>query len=114
MRAMILHHPDDRNTWRIETQYYLGEDLLIAPILQPLDEMENHMVYFPQGRWYDFWTKGELKSPGQWFSLGKAPLGSMPIWVREGARIALAAARTRTFNHVGEIEKIEHYGSTGG
>ena len=113
VRAMVLEYPEDPTTWRIDTQYHFGDDLLIAPILQPLDELNMHTVYLPAGTWFDFWTKEKLHSRGQWLFIDPAPLESMPIWVRSGAKIPFTTERLRTSNEVGKVEMIEHYGTDG-
>ena len=110
VRAMILECPQDRNVWYIETQYFFGSDLLVAPILRPLEDSLKHHIYFPVGTWYDFWTKERIESRGEWVEVDAAPLELMPIWVREGAMILWAEKRLRTFNKAGKIERVDIYG----
>jgi alpha-glucosidase (family GH31 glycosyl hydrolase) len=111
---MILEYPEDRNVWPIETQYFFGDELLVAPILQPLEDTTKQNVYFPAGMWYDFWTKSKITSRGEWIEMDAAPLDKMPIWVKSGAMIPWAEERVRTFNKVGKIEKLELYGKRDG
>ncbi|MDX1540312.1 MAG: glycoside hydrolase family 31 protein, partial [Geminicoccaceae bacterium] len=48
MRAMPLAFPDRPESWRFETQYMLGADLLVAPIVRAGGEV---VVYLPPGDW---------------------------------------------------------------
>jgi len=110
VRAMVLEYPNDPTTWHLETQYFLGHDLLLAPTLQPLEELAKQPVYLPAGTWYDFWTKDKVVSHGSWFFWEPATVDSMLMWVRAGARIPLARKRRRTWNHVGEVESVQEFG----
>ena len=47
-RAMALACPGDRVARSFENQFFCGDDLLVAPCLQPGGEVE---VYLPAGRW---------------------------------------------------------------
>ena len=116
LRHMILEHPTDRNTWHIETQYYFGSDLLVAPILKPADDATTRSVYLPAGLWFDFWTKEKILARGEWIELEETSIGldRMPIFVKSGAMICWAHDRLRTFNKVGKIEKIQVYGAREG
>lgn len=112
VRAMVLEYPDDPATWYVESQYFLGHELLLAPTLQPLRELEKQAVYLPKGTWFDFWTNEKIESNGSWVFLEPAALDSMLIWVRSGARIPFARERRRTFNRAGDVERIHEYGDS--
>ncbi len=79
MRHMLLHRPDDEVAQEIEDQYFLGEDLLVAPVL---DRTERRDVYLPKGRWQDVfdgtWHHGPVQIAGY-----PAPLERVPVFVRE-------------------------------
>jgi alpha-D-xyloside xylohydrolase len=77
MRPMILEFPDDPNTYTLDLQYMFGSDLLIAPIY---NSMGKRSVYFPAGRWVDFWTLEVIEGPqARWI---EAPLEVLPLYVR--------------------------------
>lgn len=111
---MVLEHPNDRNVRHIETQYFYGSDFLIAPILQPMEDADQQDVYLPRGTWFNFWTKERIVSRGEWVVNCTVGLNTVPIWVRNGATVAWAKDRLRTFNSVGPIEKVEVYGGLDG
>ncbi|KAJ5816218.1 glycoside hydrolase family 31 protein [Penicillium robsamsonii] len=113
VRSLILEYPEDRNVWGIESQYFFGSDMLIAPTIQPLDEAEEHMIYLPAGIWFGFWDKKKIVSHGEWIGFDMAPLSRNHI-IKDGAMLCWAPARKRTYNEVGIIEKVEIYGQRSG
>jgi alpha-glucosidase len=47
--------PPSNGFGNLDTEFLLGASLLVAP--QPFGEtLDNYVVSFPQGQWYDFWT----------------------------------------------------------
>ena len=116
VRHMVLEWPEDRNTWHLDTQCMLGESIMVVPVVRPLSEMDDTMdVYFPKGKWYDFWSKKLLlESNGQWAQVPTPAAATMSLWVRGGAAICYAeSGRMRTHNKVGEVIKIECFGGEG-
>jgi alpha-D-xyloside xylohydrolase len=47
-RPMVLACPQDRVAWGFEDQFFFGDDILVAPCLNPQGRVS---VYLPQGRW---------------------------------------------------------------
>jgi alpha-D-xyloside xylohydrolase len=80
MRALALMHQDDATAREAATEYYLGPDLLVAPVLAPVTQ---RAVYLPEGGWIDYWT-GKRLAGGQTLAVD-APLDRIPVFVREGA-----------------------------
>lgn len=110
VRAMVFEFPEDRNVWNLETQYMFGSDIMVAPTLQPLEDSAKQNIYMPSGTWYGFWDKKKLINTGRWIEIAAAPLDRMHIWVREGAVLPWTGDRTRTFNEVGDVVRLEVYG----
>jgi alpha-D-xyloside xylohydrolase len=83
LRAMVLEFPDDPNTFTMDLQYMLGAELLVAPIY---NSEGRRAVYFPAGRWVDFWTHEVIEGPQtRW--LVDTPLEIIPLYVRANALI---------------------------
>ncbi|WP_437571068.1 TIM-barrel domain-containing protein [Sorangium sp. So ce542] len=92
-RAMFLNFPDDVEVYdHLDDQFFLGDFLLIAPIV---DEGDTRTIYLPRGAdWYPFPEEGALgaKVAGG-TNIGvtsgttpyHAPLGVVPIYVQAGA-----------------------------
>ena len=85
MRPMFFYHPNDQKAWNIDDEYYLGKDLLIAPILT---KGISRTVYLPDGNWVDFWTHEEFKGNEEIMITKK--LNRIPVFVRKNAILPLA------------------------
>jgi alpha-glucosidase (family GH31 glycosyl hydrolase) len=97
MRHHALTHPDDRALTSLEDQYFLGPDLLVAPVLEP--GARKRTVRLPAGDWVDLWRSVEVAEDGTMQSrrtkllkggrqhVLPAPLKEIPILVRAGARV---------------------------
>lgn len=82
MRALLLHHSDDRQCWHIDDQFYCGESLMIAPILNSEGVRD---VYLPPGEWVDVWS-GKIFTGPQWLKNVSMPLERIPLYaVRDSA-----------------------------
>jgi alpha-D-xyloside xylohydrolase len=92
MRPMPLAFPGDRGAAHVDTQYLLGADLLVAPVLRPGGVVE---VYLPAGRWTN-WFTGEVVDAGHglWRTEVHDVL-SLPLYVREGAVVPVGGRDDR-------------------
>jgi alpha-glucosidase len=93
-RPLLLNYQDDPNTYNIDDEFMVGDDLLVAPITKP--DVTQRLVYLPAGSWYDYWTN--KKYSGGTMITVDAPLEAVPIFVRAGAMIPTTLPR----NYVGE------------
>jgi alpha-glucosidase len=82
-RPLLLNYQSDSNTYNLDDEFMVGDDLLVAPILQP--NQTSRMVYLPEGVWYDFWT-GKKHTGGSMIR-ADAPLEVVPMFVRGGSII---------------------------
>ena len=64
VRAMVLEYPDDPVALDKTTQYQFmsGESFLVAPVYKPA--MERDSIYFPAGKWIDYWSGDSLRRTG--------------------------------------------------
>lgn len=84
-RPLLLNYQDDPNTYNLDDEFMVGDDLLVAPIVKP--DITSRLVYFPKGIWYDFWTN--KKYTGGTMIRVDAPLETVPMFVRGGAIIPM-------------------------
>lgn len=49
MRPMFFHHPDDEVCYTLDSQYYFGDDIIFAPIVNK--GQTEKKVYIPDGEW---------------------------------------------------------------
>lgn len=80
-RAMWLIEPDDALAAAQDQQWLLGEDLLVAPVVE--QNAVERDVYFPRGCWQHGETGMQFTGPGS--QVVNAPLTSLPWFHRCGA-----------------------------
>ncbi len=85
MRPLLLEFPDDKTTYRIDTQFMVGENILVSPVMEA--GSTSRWMYLPNGDWFDFWTR-EKFAGGKWID-AKAPIDQLPIFIRAGAVIPM-------------------------
>jgi len=102
LRALLFQHPEDPTVWNIDDQYYLGEHILVAPVL---NEDGVRDIYLPEGEWIDAFSGEELQG-GRWLLKQKIPLEKMPVYIRKGAEIALYHERVSSTNEM-DMTKVK-------
>ena len=85
VRALLFHHPDDRQVWHIDDEYYFGSEFLVAPVMNSEGKRD---IYLPEGLWVNFFT-GERLEGGRWYYNVEVPLDQMPVFVRPGSLIKM-------------------------
>ena len=75
IRALVSDYSDDCETYQIDNQYLLGEDLLVAPIIYGENKRR---VYIPKGCWIDYWT-GEKVNNG-WLEIQTEKI---PVYIKQ-------------------------------
>ena len=90
MRPMPLAFPGDPAVAYLETQYLLGDDLLVAPVLPAGG---GAAFYLPDGGWTNLWT-GERVTGGRW-RREQHSVRTAPLYVRDGAVLARGARTDR-------------------
>jgi alpha-glucosidase len=84
-RPLLLNYQNDTNTYNLDDQFMVGNDLLVAPVVKP--DVTRRLVYLPKGTWYDYWTN--KKYEGETTISVDAPLETVPMFVRGGAIIPM-------------------------
>ena len=85
VRPLFLNYPDEAEAYAVEDQYLLGDDLLVAPVLEP--DLRERSVYLPAGDWIYYWTDEVHKGSGR--VTVPAPLHHIPLFIREGSDLDL-------------------------
>ena len=81
-RPLFLHFPDDAAAYDTQVVYLLGEDLLVAPVLQP--DTTRWQAYLPKGcAWVHVWSGARFDGGGT--VEVDAPLGHPPVFYRQGS-----------------------------
>ena len=113
VRALLMHHPHDRQVWHIDDEYYFGSEFLVCPVINGNNRRD---IYLPPASlpptpscrggestaqkasptggglegadWVNFFT-GERLQGGRWYYDVEVPLDHMPVFVRPGSLIRL-------------------------
>ena len=102
IRPLLYHYTNDPVAVSCNSQFLLGRDLMIAPVLEP--GCPARSVYLPTDVWYDFWT-GERFVGGR-SVLAQTPLERIPVYVRAGTLLPMAPARNSTRESVGDTLQL--------
>ena len=84
MRAMVLEFPNDPACRTLDTQYMLGDNILVAPVFAKTGDVT---YYLPEGKWTSL-IDGSVKEGGRWFKENYNYF-ELPVMVREGSVIPM-------------------------
>ena len=82
LRPLYIVHPDLEEAYRHLDEYYFGDAMLVAPIL---DSSGVRNVYLPPGEWVDYFTGA--RHQGDRSIQVKCSLETLPLFVRSGSII---------------------------
>jgi alpha-D-xyloside xylohydrolase len=82
MRALAFGYPADDSLSDTWNEYLYGNNLLVAPVTTA--SATSRSVYLPEGKWMDYNDKRTIYD-GKKTITAVAPLGTIPVFVREGA-----------------------------
>lgn len=81
-RALMLDWEDDAGCWGVETQFGLGRDMIVAPVIEA--DRDRWPAYLPAGaEWVHLWS-GERFEGGMTVEVA-APIGQPPVFWRTGS-----------------------------
>ena len=83
MRHTVLEFPDDPMAAKAEYQYFLGREILVAPVVNAGGAMRT--LYLPKGEWTNYWG-GNYYNGGEEVTVN-SPLGEIPMMIRTGSVI---------------------------
>ncbi len=92
IQALLMRHPDDRQVWNIDDEYYFGSEFLVCPVMNSKNKRDiylpntSYLTPLTSNDWINFFT-GERYEGGRWYYSVECPLEQMPVFVREGACI---------------------------
>jgi alpha-glucosidase (family GH31 glycosyl hydrolase) len=114
VRPLYLQYPQLEDAYKYEHEYLFGEELLVAPVVQPGDKdgIAVKTVYFPPGKWFDYFTADAYE--GNQTIDYKCPLDRMPIFVKAGAIIPMQSDMAYTNEKTTDPLIINIYGGDNG
>jgi len=123
MRPMVLEYQDDPQAQQIQSQYLLGDWLLVGSARPTLvsgaetsqmgvgeQVTDTHAkVYLPKGEWYDFWTGRRLTSKGEWHTAEWPSYAGGPLLVKGGAIIPMGPVTAYIDQEPLEVVQLDIY-----
>lgn len=103
IRALMLHHPNDKTCRHIDDQYYFGDEMLVAPVMNSEGIRD---IYLPEGRWVHFFTQEVFEGP-RWLKNVQVPLEEMPVFVKSGAVIPMYPDEVSCTDEM-DMQKVEN------
>lgn len=79
LRPLVYEWPEDPSAVGCEDEYLLGEDLLVAPLLE--EQAQSRRVYLPKGVWHDFFDGTKIEGGRTIIAGGN---GKLPVFARNG------------------------------
>jgi alpha-glucosidase len=90
IRPTFFNFPNDEGCFADCDDFMLGDDVLVAPVVEK--GAQTRAIYLPKppdgGAWVDFYDRSVY--PGGQVVTRPAPIGRLPLMVRQGARIPVA------------------------
>lgn len=82
MRPLVYEWPEDPMAISCEDEYLLGDDILVAPLLE--ENTQVRTVYIPEGTWYDFFDGTAYEGKQTIIAGGN---GKLPVFTRNGFKL---------------------------
>lgn len=85
LRSLSLENPQDEHAATVDDEFYLGDGMLVAPVMNP----HGRQVYLPEGTWYDFFGDDLTVQQSGVIDRANVPLDRIPVYVRAGSIIPM-------------------------
>ena len=85
MRPLFFEFPGDPGVWTAPTEWMLGDELLVAPVLE--EGAERSSVYAPEGEWINVWT-GERVEGSVTIEV-ETSMNQIPVFTRNAELVKL-------------------------
>ena len=79
IRPLWWVDPDNETSQTIDSEFLVGDDLLVAPVIQP--GVTKRAVYLPPGRWRCE-NQGTVLEGGKWYQDYRANIDELPHFSR--------------------------------
>lgn len=89
IRPLVLLSQEDANTFGLEHVYLFGNELLVAPVVQP--NAITRQVYLPAGAWFDFWSHAR-HAGGQTITWTDPDPSHIPLFVKAGGVVPMLSS----------------------
>jgi alpha-glucosidase len=94
VRHPFVHYPDDPEVLGLEYQFMVGSDLMVAPVLDPGEEIVE--VYLPAGRWVHLWSGRKYGSLDKGvYETVNAPVGEPAVFYKDSSDVGRWFRKTK-------------------
>ena len=107
LRPLPLQESTDRAGHRDDDEFFVGEDLLVAPLF---NDQGDRRLYLPNGLWYDFFDELPPTRGSREIERRSVPLDRLPVYVRAGAVIPLGPPMQYTGEKPVDPLSVQVYG----
>src|SRR3954447_3219828 len=104
-RALVMDYPDDKSLHVVDSEYMMGDRVLVAPLFA--DE-ESREVVLPQGTWHDFWS-GQVFQGGRSYTIPGSQ-ENIPVFVKSGSIVPLGGVALTTTSEATRVLTVLVYG----
>lgn len=94
VNPLFFKWPQDENTFGIDTQFILGDSLLVSPVTD--DESQSVEFYLPDDIFYDFWTHEPVRGEGAKVTRDNVDWKDIPVHIRGGTVLPLRSSGANT------------------
>ncbi|KAJ2905550.1 hypothetical protein MKZ38_005194 [Zalerion maritima] len=94
LNPMWFLYPQDNETFALETQFFYGEALLVAPVME--ENATHAEVYFPEDVFYDWYTGEKRVGEGKKVNITDQGLTDIPLFVKGGNILPLRVRSAMT------------------
>ncbi|KAF5004771.1 hypothetical protein FDECE_8761 [Fusarium decemcellulare] len=100
VNPLFFIYPSDSNTFGIDRQFFLGDSLLVSPVVD--DNAESVTFYLPDDIFYDFWTHEAVRGNGEEITLESVGFDEIPVYIRGGTVLPLRSESANTTTELRE------------
>ncbi|KAK4443111.1 putative glycoside hydrolase [Podospora aff. communis PSN243] len=93
-------YPGDEETYGLEEQYFYGEGLLVAPVVE--EGATSVEVYLPRDVFYDWYTGKRVEGQGRRIKVNGVGLTDIPLYLRGGVIVPVRTQGAMTTDELRE------------
>ncbi|XDG04336.1 hypothetical protein ABKA04_003951 [Annulohypoxylon sp. FPYF3050] len=91
-------YPEDKNTYPLDLQYFLGPALLVAPVTE--ENSTSVDIYLPDDIFYDWYTHEKVVGEGKTITVENQEWTDLPLYLRGGVIVPTRAESANTTTEV--------------